>query len=434
MRKFEEQSLMRRFKIHHALLLTTALSLFLLLAPANTKAQDGGTTFPIIITDATGTEVTIESIDAIASGSGDVTEIIAALGFEDKLVGIDISSTYPADLLDRIPEIGFARRLAVEPIAAVNPSVFFCTQTCSPASVFDQLRELGIPVVIVPDNPESGINIPLEKITMTAAALGVPEKGEELRAQVALELDWVETAVANVQETPTMMFIYLRGRNLQLVSGTETPGYDLINAVGGLDVGAEAGVVGYQALSAEVMLNAYPEYIVMFQGSVDSAGGLDQVKELPGVGETPAAQNDDILVFDDQYILGMSTRTGQAALELASQVHPTMTWEYAISYPYSYIDATGTEISVETAGPLYATDEVLLETVQKLGFHAELVDAPVEGSLIIASQSTDWVSLRDAGYTVIMINDAAEIIEIAAALNVPGRGEALIARKAQAAN
>lgn len=423
--------MIRQLKLRHWLLMVIALSLLVFTNPLHhSQAQDGGTTFPITITDATGNEVTIESIDAIASGSGDVTEIIAALGFEDNLVGIDISSTYPEDLLDRIPEIGFARRLAVEPIAAVNPTVFFCTETCSPASVFDQLRALNIPVVIIPDNSESGIELPLEKITMVAAALGVPEEGEALRTQVAREIEWAKTAVANVTEEPTILFLYVRGRTLQLVSGTNTPAYDLIGTVDGIDVGAAAGVVGYMPLSAEVMLNAYPEYIVMFQGSVDSAGGLDKVRELPGVGDTPAAQNDHILVFDDQFILGMSTRTGLAALALAAQVHPTMTWEMDMPYPYHYTDMTGIEVLVATPVELYATDETLLTTVQELGFHAKILDTPVEGSLIIATQSADWASLREAGYTVVVVSDTADIPEIAAALGVPGRGEALIARKA----
>ena len=421
----------RRLNVRHWLLLVMTLSLLALTnTPHRSNAQDGGTTFPITITDASGNEVTIESIDAIASGSGDITEIIAALGFEDNLVGIDISSTYPENLLDHIPEIGFARRLSVEPIAAVNPSVFFCTETCSPASVFDQLRALNIPVVIIPDDSTSGIELPLKKITMVAAALGVPEQGEALRIKVAREIEWARTSVANIQEDPTILFLYVRGRTLQLVSGTGTPAYDLITTVGGIDVGAAAGVVGYMALSAEVMLNAYPEYIVMFQGSVDSAGGLDKVKELPGVGDTPAAQNDQILVFDDQFILGMSTRTGLAALELASRVHPTMTWELNVAYPYAYPDATETEISVESPASVYATDETLLATVQELGFHARVFENHAEASLIVATQSSDWASLREAGYTVVVVSGNADIAEIAAALGVPGRGEALIARKA----
>ncbi|RMD78934.1 MAG: hemin ABC transporter substrate-binding protein, partial [Chloroflexi bacterium] len=38
--------------------------------------------------------------------SGDITEIIFALGMGDNIVGVDISATYPADKVKALPSIG----------------------------------------------------------------------------------------------------------------------------------------------------------------------------------------------------------------------------------------------------------------------------------------------------------------------------------------
>jgi iron complex transport system substrate-binding protein len=413
------------------LLLATWLLAGLPINTANVDAQDGGSPFPLTIVDASGNEVAIESVDAIASGSGDVTEIIAALGFADRLVGVDISSTYPEGLMDALPSIGFARRLAVEPIAAVNPSIFFCTETCGPATVFDQLRELNIPVVIIPDNERSGINLPLEKVTMIAAALGVPERGEALNARISRELEWVKTASANIGEPPAVMMLYLRGRNLQLAAGRGTPSQFMIEAAGGVDVGTAAGVVGYQPLSSEILLNAFPEYILLMQGGIDGIGGVDKVLEIQGVADTPAGQEGNLLIYDDQFLLGMSTRTGQAVMDIAHRIHPEMTWEMTVSYPYTVTDVTGTSVTVDGAGPVMAANEGLLELAQQLGFHALSLEARADDGLILAAQSDDWASLRAAGWAVIVVSDNADIAEVAAVLNAPGRGEALIARRAK---
>jgi iron complex transport system substrate-binding protein len=395
-------------------------------------AQNNSGRFPVIIVDATGNEVTIDSIDAIASGSGDVTEIIVALGFQAKLVGIDISSTYPPGLDQEIQVIGFARRLTLEPVAAVHPTVFFCTEICTPTAVLDQLRELGIPVVIIPDNDEAGIDLPIQKITMVAAALGVPERGAALAAQVRTEIDWVKTALANTSEpSPYVLMVYLRGTRLQLISGKGVPAEAMITSAGAIDAGADVGVVGYTTLNAELILTAYPDYILLMQGGVESAGGLDTVRKIQGISQVPAGQNENFLILDDMYLLGMSTRTGRALLDLAHTFHPSMTWEVTVNYPYTVTDATGLDITIESGISFVAASNELFDLVQQLGYHPLRLADRTGDSLVLATLNDNWTGLRESGYTVVVIADSTSIIEVAQALGVPGRGEALIARKSQ---
>jgi iron complex transport system substrate-binding protein len=396
-------------------------------APTTTHAQQPP---PITLTDATGTEVTIDSLDAIVSGSGDITEIIWALGFYDNIVGVDATSTYPSDALDRFPEIGFARRLTVEPVVALNPSVFFCTQICSPDTAFEQLRELGIPVVIIPDSESGGAELPMQKIEMVAQALGVPERGVELSERVRREIDWVDTATVNVSQTPAVLHIYVRGRGIQVAVGDDTPADAMIELAGGVNTGAEVGVVGYQPLSPEIVLDAFPDYLLFAEGSLQDSGGLDAVLDTHGIRGTPAAENGNVIIMDTQLLLGMSIRTGRALLELAAALHPDMTWELDVSYPYTVTDITGTEITVNEPQVVIASNEFLRDITRGLGFHSEFANALPEGSLIIAAESDEWMGLREAGGTVIVVSDNASVDDIAAALNVPGRGVALNARHA----
>ena len=327
--------------------LCIVVTLIVVMVP-QTSAQDGDAqAFPITIVDATGREVTIDSIDRIVSGSGDVTEIIAELGFRDNLVGVDISATYPDDILDQLPAFGFARRLTLEPIAALSPTVFFCVQTCMPDAVLDQLRDLGIAVVILPDGDDVNLQTPIDKINMAAAALGVPERGTILAERVAREIDWVRTATANVETEPYVLLLYFRGTRLQLVYGQNTPADALIEGARGIDAAGEIGIDGYIPLNTEILLTAFPDYVLLMQGGVDSAGGLSFAADLQGMSQTPAGQNEHFLVYDDQYLLGFSTRTGQMLLDLAVDLHPDLTWERTVGYPYSYTDATGTTIDVQ---------------------------------------------------------------------------------------
>ncbi len=409
-------------------LILQAVVLLMLLPAFPTRAQDN---LPITLIDATGNEVTITALDRIVSASGDVTEIIDALGFYDRLVAVDTSSTYPPQALEELPTVGFARRLAAEPIIAADPDVVFCTEVCAPPEVLEQVRGLNIPIVVIPDDEgASGLELPLRKIEMVAQALGVPEQGEKLKERVAREIDWVQTAIANVDSQPNVFHFYIRGQGLQLAAGPGTPAHAMIEGAGGHNSAEEAGVTGYQPLSPEIILAAFPDYLILTEGNVESSGGLDKILDVQGLAETPAVQNEQVLVLDTDLFLAMSIRTGQALMTIAAAVHPNMTWELTPTYPYSFTDASGAALTVETIPALYATTESLLTITRQLGFHTELLAGQTDG-VIVASSADDWQTLRDSGHTVIVIANDTSIDEIAAALNIPGRGLALKARLGQ---
>lgn len=412
--------------MQRGILLLLVVTLLMSLAPFSPGlAQDGDNNFPRTVQDATGRDVEITSIDRIVSGSGDITEIIAALGFADNLVGVDISATYPEYILDEVEAFGFARRLTLEPIVALNPSIFFCTETCMPDVVLDQLRDLQIPVFILPDGDDVDLTLPLEKIRLTAAALGVPEAGEALADRVAVEIDWVRTATANVSTRPYVLFLYFRGSRLQLVYGANTPAEALIEGAGAIEAAGEIGVDGYIPLNTEILLTAYPDYILLMESGVEGAGGLAVVRDLQGMDQTPAGQNDAFLVYDDQFLLALSTRTGEMLLQLATDVHSDMTWELDVSYPYSFTDDLGITTTVESADYV-AASPALFETVQALGFHPVAIGDPLADLVLVTTE--DLLAPTEA--PLITLSDVSDVTRIAAALGVPGRGEALIARRA----
>lgn len=392
-------------------------------------AQEGNRNFPITITDATGREVTIESVDRIISGSGDITEIVVALGLQDNLVGVDISSTYPEDVLDSVPAFGFARRLTLEPIVTLDPTVFLCVQTCMPEVVLDQLRDFNIPVVILPDGDDVDLTLPIEKIRMAAAALGVPERGEDIAMRVEREIGWARTATANVEREPYVLLLYFRGSRLQLVYGANTPAEALIEGAGGIEAAGEIGVDGYIPLSTEILLTAFPDYILLMESGVESAGGLDVVRNLQGMSQTPAGQQDNFLVYDDQYLLALSIRTGQMLLDLSAQLHADMTWERDVTYPYTVEDVSGTMVTVESDPMQIVVSDTFYQTVAQLGFHPERLQNSESTGLYIVSADDDVEALRSEGKQVIVLNANATISEIATALNVPGRGEALTVQR-----
>lgn len=249
---------------------------------------------------------------------GDLAEIVFALGLGDSVVATDLSATYPP-AADALPEISYQRALVVEPIVAFEPTIVLATDLAGPAETLDDLERLGIEVVIVPRGDDA--SGPGEKIRAVADALGVHEAGEELAASVDADIAAATERAASESEHPKIGVLYIRGENVQLVLGEGSGVHWMIEAVGGIDVADELGVVDNAPINAEALVEVAPDVLIVPQAGLDSVGGLDGLMALPGIAETAAGRNGRILAYDDQYMLGNGPRTGAFLDELITDLY-----------------------------------------------------------------------------------------------------------------
>ena len=127
--------------------------------------------------------------------------------------------------------------------------------------------------------------------------------------------------VAGVEHKPRVAFLYFRGSQTQLLGGEGSGAASLIEAAGGIDVGVEAGVRGFIAITPEALVTANPDVILLFTSGLDMVGGVDGLLEIPGVALTEAGRNRAIVAFDGLYLLGYGPRTGAALAELIAAIH-----------------------------------------------------------------------------------------------------------------
>ncbi|MFI6391871.1 hemin ABC transporter substrate-binding protein [Nonomuraea sp. NPDC050547] len=252
--------------------------------------------------------------------TGDVAEIVFKLGLTDKVVGVDLSAMGLPEAKGKA-RIGYQRALAAEGILSLKPTVLVGTEDAGPPPVIEQLKGAGLRIVLVPTGAASVDEVP-GKIEQVAEAVGEPGKGAALAAATKAEIDAAKASVRAGAEKPRVAFLYLRGQSKTYqLGGAGTRADAMILAAGGEDAGTAAGVKGFKPITAESMVKAAPDVILVMKMGLDSVGGEAGLLKLPGVAQTPAAKNGRVVALDDLELLGMGPRTGQALAKLVTAFH-----------------------------------------------------------------------------------------------------------------
>ena len=243
---------------------------------------------------------------------GAITETVYALGLQAQLVAVDSSSIYP-DAATKLPNIGHERTLSIEGTLAQHPSIVIASSEAGPATVIDQLRQVGVNVVIV--KVEHGIEGAKRKVQAVADALGKSSEGKKLTDKIDIELVKLP-APKPMEQRRKVLFLYARGGGILNVSGTGTAAHAVIEAAGGRNAVTE--YANYKPLTAESAVNAAPDIILVTSRGLEGMGGTDQLLKLPGLAETPAGRARRVVAIDDLKLLGFGPRTGEAVVELAA--------------------------------------------------------------------------------------------------------------------
>src|SRR3954469_18005336 len=72
-------------------------------------------------------------------------EIIWALGEQSKVVGVDLSTTYPPDVRNK-QTVGYHRALSAEGILSLHPTAVINDNNIGPPQVVEQIKQLNIPL------------------------------------------------------------------------------------------------------------------------------------------------------------------------------------------------------------------------------------------------------------------------------------------------
>lgn len=258
-----------------------------------------------------------ESETYVTAGTA-VSETVCALGAEDRIVAVDLTSTWPEGLAERKPVVGYLRALPAEGLLATGAGCLLTTDDAGPTAVLEQIAAAGMRVERLPVSWEPDAAI--ARIRRIGAVIGKAEAAEDLAAALEAELRALAAVVPDPADGPSALYVLHPRSGSAMVAGSSTSAAALLALAGCRNAAAE--ISGWKPMNGEAIVAADPELLVVDADELERVGGIDGLLELPGIALTTAGRERRVLVADHGLLLSFGPRLGQAIRSVATIAHP----------------------------------------------------------------------------------------------------------------
>ena len=183
--------------------------------------------------------------------------------------------------------------------------------------MLEQLKAAGVDVVVLSNKPT--VEATRERIRALAQRLGKAAQGEALVKQLDADLRKATERTAGRREAkpPRVLALYARGANVLMVAGAGTAAGELVTLAGG--VNAIAGYSGHKPLTAEAVVEAAPDFILMPASSLEPMGGEAGLSRMPGLSQVRGWR---LITVDDVHFMGLGPHLGKAVSRLQDGFAP----------------------------------------------------------------------------------------------------------------
>ena len=173
-----------------------------------------------------------------------------------------------------MPDVGYLRLLNAEGLLSLQPSLILASELAYPSAVLSQISAAGIPVVTV----SAAAELPAitAKVRQIAEALALQSAAAVLVADINRKLD----AVPQTPLPVNVLFLLSHAGTAPMAAGTDTAADSLIRSAGGRN--AAASFRRYRPLSAEGMIAAQPDLVVITRSGLASLGSTGNLWQLRG--------------------------------------------------------------------------------------------------------------------------------------------------------
>jgi iron complex transport system substrate-binding protein len=269
-------------------------------------------------------QATNSTTDRFVVISSIYNEIIWALGAQDKVVGVDLSSTYPPEVKN-VQTVGYHRALSAEGILSLHPTAIVHDNNIGPPQVVEQIQGLNIPMKTF-ESKNNSIDGTKALIREMGSYFKKEDRAEELCRMLDTQLAASLEKVKQYNDHPRVAVIHFgRASNVYLVVG-KGGGGDAAAASQMIEMAGGQMAIDTQGMqrmaSPEIIAQANPDVILVTDFGYDRLGGaIDQIKALPGVDTSNAAKNGRIYRIEENQLMYFGPRSGDSVAKVAEIIH-----------------------------------------------------------------------------------------------------------------
>jgi len=261
---------------------------------------------------------TASNTEKVVVAGGSLTEIMYYLGLQQKIVALDVTSSYPKEA-KKLPSIGYVRALSTEGVLSLDPTLVIGENDMGPENVVEQIKRTNIDLRIIPETHSA------EGIKSKVLCLGtIFDLNDKTKKKVNDELvplidDLEEIQKKNKKLKKRILLILSMQGTSPVVAGLGTAGDGFIKMTGASNVITE--FEGWKPVSPESLILSNPDYILITSRGMRSFKSIDELVKQPALSLTNAAKNRNVIDINGMAMLGFGPRGIMTALEVARRIY-----------------------------------------------------------------------------------------------------------------
>jgi iron complex transport system substrate-binding protein len=304
----------------------SSYSVYRLYSPPETSPQQG----TITVEDGTGTQVTINTpVNRVVTLNDGLTEVVCALGCEDKIVGRESTSLFPSSILEK-PSVGESYAPNVEVLLELNPGLVIADSMLTYNNeTRGQIEAAGIPVFIIdtanpqpdPNSNETIIDVTSNVVSKLGLILNKEGKANEIIDYLQYYKNLVNERIESLEPNEEKPIVYY-----EFINDWMTAVIPSVTQAGGVNIAANESTYA-PTLSPEYVAEKNPDIIIRMISSpnhneTDFKTMRDEILNRPGLGEVTAVKEGKVYVCDYEIRGGIRCVVGW--LQWAKWIQPNL--------------------------------------------------------------------------------------------------------------
>ena len=273
--------------------------------------------FPIDITDQMGRQVRIEKMpERIVSLAPGNTEIIYALGLEEKLVGVTEFCDYPEAAKGK-PKVGGFSIVDIERVIEIQPDLVLAAEIHED-EVIPQLEGLGLTVLALAPKTLDEV---LDAITLIGQVTGQQEEAIQLVTEMGNRIKAITDKTRNLTQADRPRVFYIMWHDPLMTVGSGARIHELIELAGGINIAQDLGE-GYPTMSLEAVIMANPQIIIAGSGMGEGANlPYEFALTEERLGDVDALVNGHVYEINTDFVGRPGPRMVNGLEQMARMIH-----------------------------------------------------------------------------------------------------------------